>query len=152
VRNLAQRSASAAKEIKALIDDSVAKVEAVSKLVDSAGATMAEIVSSVQRVTDLMSEMAAASDEQSQGIGQVNQSIAEMDDATQQNAALAEEAAAAAGSLQLQSEKLAQVVAVLKLEGETAKAPASRSMRPAQAAPRKMLATAKPAHEEWEEI
>ena len=126
VRNLAQRSASAAKEIKALIGDSVAKVEAGSKLVDSAGATMAEIVSSVQRVTDLMSEIAAASNEQSQGIGQVNQSIAEMDDATQQNAALVEEAAAAASSLQMQAAKLAHVVSVFKLEGE--------------ADPRKMLA------------
>ncbi len=152
VRSLAQRSASAAKEIKALIDDSVAKVEAGSKLVDSAGATMAEIVSSVQRVTDLMSEIAAASNEQSQGIGQVNQSIAEMDDATQQNAALVEEAAAAAGSLQMQSAKLAQVVAVFKLEGEAAAAPAARSARPAPAAPRKMLGAAKPSHEEWEEI
>ncbi len=116
VRNLAQRSAAAAKEIKALIDDSVSKVDAGSKLVDSAGQTMGQIVSSVQQVADLMSEIAAASHEQSQGIGQVNNSITEMDDATQQNAALVEQAAAAAGSLQEQAAKLASVVSVFKLD------------------------------------
>jgi methyl-accepting chemotaxis protein len=116
VRNLAQRSAAAAKEIKALIVDSVDKVETGSRLVDSAGATMAEIVSSVKRVADLMSEIAAASNEQSQGIGQVNQSITEMDDATQQNAALVEEAAAAAAAMQEQAARLAQVVSVFRLE------------------------------------
>ena len=159
VRNLAQRSASAAKEIKSLIDDSVRKVEAGSKLVDSAGATMAEIVGSVQRVADLMSEIAAASIEQSQGIGQVNQSITEMDDATQQNAALVEEAAAAAASLQAQSAKLAQVVSVFKLESSAAPAPAAagsaragHAARATQVAPRKMLAAAQPARDEWEEI
>jgi methyl-accepting chemotaxis protein len=159
VRNLAQRSASAAKEIKALIDDSVRKVEAGSKLVDSAGATMAEIVGSVQRVADLMSEIAAASNEQSQGIGQVNQSIAEMDDATQQNAALVEEAIAAAASLQSQSAKLAQVVSVFKLEGSDARAPAAAGSargasagHAASATPRKMIAAARPARDEWEEV
>lgn len=99
VRNLAQRSAGAAKEIKGLIDDSVAKVSAGSTLVDQAGVAMNQIVDSIKKVTDLMSEIADASLEQSQGIGQVNQSINAMDDATQQNAALVEQATAAAQSL-----------------------------------------------------
>src|SRR5450756_2164860 len=100
VRNLAQRSAAAAKEIKVLIGDSVDKVDAGSKQVDQAGATMNEIVTAVKRVTDIMAEIAAASDEQSAGIEQVNQAIMQMDDVTQQNAALVEEAAAAAESMQ----------------------------------------------------
>ena len=116
VRNLAQRSAAAAKEIKDLIVDSGSKVEAGSKLVDSAGATMQDIVVSVQRVADLMGEIASASQEQSQGIAQVNATVTQMDDATQQNAALVEEAAAAAQSLQDQAGRLAQVVSVFKLE------------------------------------
>ncbi|OHV94078.1 chemotaxis protein [Janthinobacterium lividum] len=116
VRNLAQRSAAAAKEIKDLIVDSGSKVEAGSKLVDSAGATMHDIVVSVQRVADLMGEIASASQEQSQGIAQVNATVTQMDDATQQNAALVEEAAAAAQSLQDQAGRLAQVVSVFKLE------------------------------------
>ncbi len=131
VRNLAQRSAAAAKEIKALIDDSVSKVDAGSKLVDSAGQTMGQIVSSVQQVADLMSEIAAASREQSQGISQVNNSITEMDDATQQNAALVEQAAAAAGSLQEQAAKLASVVSVFKLD-EALRAPSPRRQVPAK--------------------
>jgi len=119
VRNLAQRSAAAAKEIKALIDDSVEKVGAGTKLVGQAGVTMEEVVSSVRRVTDIMSEIANASQEQSAGIAQVNQSIIEMDSMTQQNAALVEEAAAAAQSLQDQAGELARVVSVFKLvEGE----------------------------------
>jgi methyl-accepting chemotaxis protein len=119
VRNLAQRSAAAAKEIKALIDDSVEKVGAGTKLVGQAGVTMDEVVSSVRRVTDIMSEIANASQEQSAGIAQVNQSIIEMDSMTQQNAALVEEAAAAAQSLQDQAGELARVVSVFKLvEGE----------------------------------
>ncbi|MEH6436222.1 methyl-accepting chemotaxis protein [Massilia sp. DD77] len=117
VRNLAQRSAAAAKEIKELINDSVSKVEAGARLVDNAGASMSGIVQAVQRVADLMTEIDAASTEQSQGIGQVNQSIAAMDDVTQQNAALVEEAAAAAGALEEQTARLAQVVATFKLEG-----------------------------------
>ena len=117
VRNLAQRSASAAKEIKGLIEDSVGKVDAGGKLVDEAGHTMDEIVSSVKRVTDIMSEIAAASQEQSSGIEQVNQAITQMDDVTQQNAALVEEAAAAAESLQDQASKLAEAVSVFKLDG-----------------------------------
>ena len=117
VRNLAQRSAGAAKEIKSLIGDSVEKVEAGSKLVNQAGATMDEIVASVKRVTDIMGEITAAGHEQEAGIGQINQAIAEMDAVTQQNAALVEEAAAAAESLQDQAGNLAQVVSVFKLDG-----------------------------------
>ncbi|GGY81701.1 methyl-accepting chemotaxis protein [Pseudoduganella plicata] len=116
VRNLAQRSASAAKEIRELILDSVSKVDAGSALADGAGAAMAEIVQTVREAEALMKQIAVASQEQSQGIGQVNQSVASMDDATQQNAALVEQAAAAAGSLQEQASKLEQVVATFKLE------------------------------------
>jgi methyl-accepting chemotaxis protein len=119
VRNLAQRSAAAAKEIKELISDSVGKVESGSKLVDEAGRTMEEIVSSVKRVTDIMAEIAAASIEQSSGIEQVNQAITQMDEVTQQNAALVEEAAAAAESLEEQAQVLSQAVAVFKVN-ETA--------------------------------
>ena len=114
-RNLAQRSAGAAKEIKALIEDSVGKVDAGGKLVDEAGKTMDEIVSSVKRVTDIMSEIAAASQEQSSGIEQVNQAVGQMDEMTQQNAALVEQAAAASQSLRDQSVKLADAVKVFKL-------------------------------------
>ncbi|WP_413439536.1 methyl-accepting chemotaxis protein [Sulfuriferula sp. GW1] len=115
VRNLAQRSAGAAKEIKSLIEDSVDKVDVGGKLVDEAGKTMEEIVNSVKRVTDIMSEIAAASQEQSSGIEQVNQAVGQMDEATQQNAALVEQAAAAAESLQDQAAKLAQAVSVFNL-------------------------------------
>ena len=119
VRNLAQRSAAAAKEIKTLIGDSVEKVERGSKLVGQAGVTMEEVVASVKRVTDIMSDIANASAEQSAGIEQVNLSIIEMDSMTQQNAALVEEAAAAAQSLQDQASELARVVSIFKLsEGE----------------------------------
>ena len=117
VRNLAQRSAGAAKEIKTLIGDSVEAVDAGSKLVAEAGSTMAEIVASVQRVTDIMAEISLATQEQSSGIDQINQAIGQMDQVTQQNAALVEEAAAAAESLQEQSGQLAQVVSVFKLDG-----------------------------------
>ena len=116
VRNLAQRSAAAAKEIKTLIGDSVEKVERGSKLVGQAGVTMDEVVASVKRVTDIMSEIANASAEQSAGIEQVNMSIIEMDSMTQQNAALVEEAAAAAQSLQDQAAELARVVSIFKLD------------------------------------
>ena len=128
VRNLAQRSAAAAKEIKALIGDSVDKVDAGSKLVGQAGATMEEIVASVKRVTDIMSEITAASQEQSAGIEQVNQAISQMDQVTQQNAALVEQAAAAADSLQDQAGNLAQVVSVFKLDGRPADAELSALM------------------------
>ncbi|WP_076592683.1 methyl-accepting chemotaxis protein [Herminiimonas arsenitoxidans] len=115
VRNLAQRSAAAAKEIKALIGDSVHKVEEGSLQVTQAGKTMEEIVNSVKRVTDIMSEITAASQEQTAGIEQVNQAIAQMDQVTQQNAALVEQAAAAAVALQQEAGSLSQVVSVFKL-------------------------------------
>jgi len=117
VRSLAQRSASAAKEIKTLISDSVEKVDQGARLVDQAGATMEEIVASVKRVTDIMGEISAASQEQTSGIEQINQAISQMDQVTQQNAALVEEAAAAAASLQDQAVHLSQVVSVFKLDG-----------------------------------
>jgi len=120
VRNLAQRSASAAREIKTLIGDSVAKVEAGSQLVDSAGATMQEIVASVGKVVELVRDISAASEEQSDGIAQVNVAITQMDSSTQQNAALVEQAAAAAQSLQEQAAALANVVSVFRLEGDGA--------------------------------
>ena len=116
VRNLAQRSAAAAKEIKTLIGDSVEKVEEGSKQVAEAGRTMDEIVESVKRVTDIMGEITAASQEQTSGIEQINQAITQMDQVTQQNAALVEEAAAAAGSLREQAGNLSQVVSVFKIE------------------------------------
>jgi methyl-accepting chemotaxis protein len=115
VRNLAQRSAAAAKEIKTLIGDSVDKVDAGSRQVDQAGATMNEIVSAVKRVTDIMAEIAAASNEQSAGIEQVNQAITQMDDVTQQNAALVEEAAAASEAMQEQAEELMRAVSIFNL-------------------------------------
>jgi methyl-accepting chemotaxis protein len=116
VRNLAQRSGAAAKEIKGLIDDSVGKVDVGSALVGEAGKTMAEIVGSVKRVTDIIGEITAASQEQSTGIEQVNQAIAQMDQVTQQNAALVEEAAAAAQSMQEQAANLVEAVSVFRLE------------------------------------
>ncbi len=116
VRNLAQRSAAAAKEIKTLIGDSVEKVDNGSKLVDQAGKTMEEIVNAVKRVTDIMSEISAASSEQSTGIEQVNRAITQMDEVTQQNAALVEEAAAAAESLQEQAQQLFSAVSIFKLD------------------------------------
>ena len=116
VRSLAQRSAAAAKEIKGLIGDSVEKVGNGSKLVEQAGRTMDEIVTSVKRVTDIMSEISAASQEQSQGIEQVNQTITQMDEVTQQNAALVEEASAAARSLEEQAFGLAESVSQFRLE------------------------------------
>jgi methyl-accepting chemotaxis protein-1 (serine sensor receptor) len=117
VRSLAQRSAAAAKEIKLLIDDSVQKVGEGSKLVEQAGVTMDEVVASVKRVTDVMGEITAASQEQSSGIEEVNRAITQMDETTQQNAALVEQAAAAAQSLQDQAQRLTQVVSVFKLDG-----------------------------------
>jgi len=116
VRSLAQRSAAAAKEIKTLIDDSVQKVGQGSKLVEQAGVTMDEVVASVKRVTDVMGEITAASQEQSSGIEEVNRAITQMDETTQQNAALVEEAAAAAQSLQDQAQRLTQSVSVFKLD------------------------------------
>jgi len=121
VRNLAQRSASAAKEIKELITDSVDKATEGTKLVENAGTTMAEVVASVQRVADIISEISAASQEQTTGINQVNQAVTSMDEATQQNAALVEEAAAAAESLVEQAVQLSDVVSVFKLGNESIK-------------------------------
>ncbi|MGP1679549.1 MAG: methyl-accepting chemotaxis protein [Burkholderiales bacterium] len=134
VRNLAQRSAAAAKEIKALIGDSVDKVGAGTELVDEAGKTMQEIVTSVKRVTDIMSEITAASQEQSSGIEQVNQAITQMDQVTQQNAALVEEAAAAAESMQEQTQDLTQAVAAFNVGRAAAGAAAGRG---AAAAPKR---------------
>jgi len=120
VRSLAQRSAEAAREIKTLIGNSVERVESGSRLVQDAGNTMGEIVSSVQRVTDIIGEISAASTEQSQGIGQVNNAVGTLDQMTQQNAALVEESAAAAESLKDQAQRLAEVVARFRLPGATA--------------------------------
>ena len=140
VRNLAQRSANAAKEIKALISDSVNKVEAGSRLVTSAGQTMAEIVVSVKRVTDIMAEISAASQEQSNGIDQVNTAVSQMDKITQQNAALVEQAAAAAKSMEEQTDDLTRIVAVFQI-GAANHDPAPRRGTAASLAPR----AAKPA-------
>ena len=140
VRNLAQRSASAAKEIKELIDDSVEKVETGSRLVDQAGTTMSDIVDSVKRVTDIMTEITAASKEQTAGIEQINQAITQMDEVTQQNASLVEEAAAASEALREQSASLAGVVSVFKVAGGASAAqPVVRPIRKpaAKPAPRK---------------
>ncbi|SSW73863.1 methyl-accepting chemotaxis protein [Achromobacter veterisilvae] len=136
VRSLAQRSAQAAKEIKGLIEDSVTKVGAGSQQVERAGATMQEIVASVKRVTDIMGEISAASEEQSSGIDQVNRAVSQMDEVTQQNAALVEEAAAAAGSLQEQAQRLAEAVSVFKINaGEVIEVPAQQLAQP-RSAPR----------------
>ncbi|MEV4781326.1 methyl-accepting chemotaxis protein [Burkholderia sp. LMU1-1-1.1] len=136
VRNLAQRSASAAKDIKSLIHDSVEKVSQGSDLVNKAGETMSEIVTSINRVTQIMTQISHASEEQSIGIAQVNDAITQMDQVTQQNAALVEQAAAAAESMQEQSAKLADVVSVFKLDGLQLPAPvAESSTRSAPRAP-----------------
>jgi methyl-accepting chemotaxis protein len=167
VRSLAQRSASAAREIKALIGDSVDKVETGSKLVNQAGATMEEIVSSVQRVTDIMGEITSASREQEAGIEQINLAINEMDAVTQQNAALVEEATAAAEALHEQADHLSQVISVFKVDGMTtrtaAPARASASVRPfvKKAAPASIAAptrtraarlVASGTNDEWEQF
>jgi len=143
VRTLAQRSATAAREIKQLIDASVEKVGNGTRLVGEAGATMQDVVASVRRVSDIMTEISAASREQSIGIEQVNGAIAEMDQVTQQNAALVEEAAAATESMQEQAQNLAQAVSVFKLDGgqrapAAVNAPARAAVKPA--ARRKTLA------------
>jgi methyl-accepting chemotaxis protein len=169
VRNLAQRSAAAAKEIKELISASVADVGAGARLVDQAGATMSQVVGSIQRVTDIMAEITSASQEQTGGIEQVNGAISQMDQVTQQNAALVEEAAAAASSMQEQAGKLAEVVSVFKLERAHAAHAASaalsapvRAPAPARvrvAAPATKAVVAKPAKRaepvtagDWEEF
>ncbi|GAB6848350.1 methyl-accepting chemotaxis protein [Paraburkholderia kururiensis] len=116
VRSLAQRSSSASKEIKELIQESVDRVRDGTQFVDSAGATMKEVTQSVRRVTDIMGEIAAASVEQSKGIGQVNQAVSQMDSVTQQNAALVEQAAAAASSLESQAGELKSAVAIFRVQ------------------------------------
>jgi methyl-accepting chemotaxis protein len=145
VRNLAQRSASAAREIKELINDSVEKVDAGSRLVDQAGTTMDRIVTSVQRVADIMNEIASASQEQSSGIAQVNTTITTMDTATQQNAALVEEAAAAAASMREQAQRLVAAIAVFRID-DRAVAPAFPApvSTPAVTAPTPASAVAHP--------
>ena len=130
VRNLAHRSAAAAKEIKVLIDDSVIQVEDGAKLVDQAGATMGDIVGSVKRVTDIIGEIAAATEEQTAGIGQINEAIAQMDQVTQQNAALVEQASAASSAMQDQAGQLLQAVSVFKL-AESAQFGVKSQARPA---------------------
>jgi methyl-accepting chemotaxis protein len=135
VRSLAQRSAEAAREIKSLINNSVEKVESGSRLVADAGNTMNEIVASVQRVSDIIGEISAAAAEQSAGIGQVSGAVAQLDQMTQQNAALVEESAAAAQSLQSQSGQLAMAIAGFKLSGTT------RSVAARQPASERVVAT-----------
>lgn len=154
VRNLAQRSASAAKEIKTLIAESLKTVDGGSKLVIQAGETMEEIVTQVKRVSDLIAEISAASDEQSSGIEQVNSAITQMDDVTQQNASLVEQAAAAAESLEEQAQGLASAVGVFKVNagvsasgvraGNASRALAKPSAKPQAAARAKPQAGAKP--------
>ena len=133
VRNLAQRSAGAAKEIRTLISDSVDKVGTGGQLVEQAGATMQEIVSGITRVTDIMAEIASASAEQTAGIEQVNAAITQMDDVTQQNAALVEQAAAAAASLEDQASVLAELVSTFKVGKDADMSQGARASR--QAAP-----------------
>jgi len=146
VRTLAQRSAGAAKEIKGLIDDSVGKVNDGSALVQKAGATMGEIVASVQRVTDIMAEISAASQEQSAGIEQVNQTVVQMDETTQQNAALVEEATAAARAMEEQAGHLTDAVSIFKLdEQDIAPAPVVAEPPRAVRAPLAQAAVRRPA-------
>lgn len=138
VRNLAGRSAEAAKEIKSLISASVERVEEGAVLVDQAGVTMTEVVSSIKRVTDIMGEISGASDQQSAGVQQVGEAIAQMDQVTQQNAALVEESAAAAETLTRQAQALVQVVAVFNLaQGTHAPMPVATAVVPVQRAERR---------------
>jgi len=167
VRSLAQRSATAAKEIKGLIDDSIHKVDTGSKLVVQAGSTMDEIIDGVTRVADIMAEITMASQEQSDGIAQVNQAVSQMDQTTQQNVALVEEASTAAASLQDQTQALMQMVGAFQIGGETIKlgirvepglkkaCPAAR--KPAPRAVAKLAAPTPPARaakseDDWEEF
>ncbi len=152
VRNLAQRSAQAAKEIKSLIEDSVNKVDTGSTLVESAGETMEEIVNAVTRVTDIMGEIASASDEQSRGIDQVGLAVSEMDRVTQQNAALVEESAAAAAALEEQASRLTQAVSVFRITHDAVKEKRdlkSPKIAASTAAPRKPVQTST-TDENWE--
>ena len=151
VRNLASRSAQAAKEIKALIEDSVARVETGSVQVETAGETMTDIVNAVTRVTDIMGEIASASDEQSRGIDQVAIAVAEMDSVTQQNASLVEESASAAAALEEQAERLNQAVAAFRLNvasgnRATTSVPAAATL----AIPRQASAANRTSDSNWE--
>jgi methyl-accepting chemotaxis protein len=159
VRTLAQRSAAAAKEIKALIVDSVGKVEDGTKLVDQAGMTMSDVVDSIRKVSDIVAEIASASGEQSAGIEQVNRAIADMDSSTQHNAALVEESAAAATALRDQADKLAEVVALFHIGGQAMTAPkaapaTARAVVPVKSSVKKPALKAEPkasaATGEWE--
>ena len=144
VRSLAQRSAAAAKEIKALIDDSVVNVDSGSALVEEAGTTMREIVASVKRVTDIVGEISSASQEQRSGIEEVSHAVTQLDDATQQNAALVEQAAAAAQSLEEQAVSLTQVVAQFRLDAHALRAPTMVAKVEPVVAPVKPVAIAAP--------
>ena len=151
VRNLAQRSAQAAKEIKGLIEDSVNRVDMGSVLVESAGETMGDIVSAVTRVTDIMGEIASASDEQSRGIDQVGQAVSEMDRVTQQNAALVEESASAAAALEEQASMLTQAVSVFRIQHDFKEdISESRSVKPVIATPAPRAIAATDAGDNWE--
>ncbi|WP_433637181.1 methyl-accepting chemotaxis protein [Kluyvera georgiana] len=151
VRNLAQRSAQAAREIKSLIEDSVNRVDLGSTLVESAGETMDEIVNAVTRVTDIMGEIASASDEQSRGIDQVGLAVAEMDRVTQQNASLVEESAAAAAALEEQASRLTQAVAVFRIQqSQTSSGREAVSAAPIPAPTLLRKAAATDAGENWE--
>ncbi|MBV6324587.1 methyl-accepting chemotaxis protein [Duganella violaceipulchra] len=172
VRNLAQRSAAAAKEIKALIDDSVEKVGSGTKLVEQAGTTMQEVVASIKQVTDIVGEISAATQEQNDGIAQVHQAVTQMDQSTQQNSALVEETAAAAQTLRDQADKLEQVVSAFKINASAAAyAPPKRPVRAAApvvatlpkaarpkaapqpaAVPKKLKVSAAASKDEWEEF
>lgn len=150
VRNLAQRSAQAAKEIKGLIEDSVNRVDIGSTLVESAGETMGDIVSAVTRVTDIMGEIASASDEQSRGIDQVGQAVSEMDRVTQQNAALVEESASAAAALEEQASMLTQAVSVFRIQQDFKEdIGESRSVKPIISTPAPRIAAAETG-DNWE--
>ena len=144
VRNLAQRSAGAAKEIKELIGDSVNKVDAGSRLVDEAGQTMDLIVTSIKQVADIMGEITAATQEQSNGIEEVNQAITQMDEMTQQNAALVEQAAAAAESMQEQAQMLGRAVSIFKLASDDQARPRVAMAAPRAAQARAAAAISKP--------
>ena len=164
VRNLAQRSAQAAREIKQLIATSTTRVKQGTELADQAGATMAQVLQSIQRVTDLMGEISSASDEQSAGVAQVGKAVSQMDQVTQQNAALVEESAAAAASLRTQAQQLVQAVSIFQLGGQAAQpastpplsqptvqarnpAPAKAAL-PARQAARPVLRPVSPAHKQ----
>ena len=160
VRNLAQRSAAAAKEIKSLISDSVEKVDNGNQLVAQAGKTMSEIVTAIKRVTDIMAEIAAASAEQSTGIEEINGAVGQMDEMTQQNAALVEQAAASAESLLEQASVMSQAVAVFKFDqSNTQASPPPRKALPRQTSVQQTSARATPMRslpkskdDEWEEF